>query len=221
MTRTPEPELMTDREQAAAYAAADLSEVNEPIAGWFQTRFSPLAPGARLLDIGCGTADITIRLVGAYPGITALGIDGSAAMLSFGQDLVDKAGLTSRVALEQRYFPDAALKSAGFDAVTATNLLHHISDPISFWRAASRCAKPGAPILVADLRRPPDADFAARLTEQYAWRAMPPLRRDLLNSLHAAYTAEEVRQQLREAGLPRLAVEEAGPLHLVVWGHGA
>jgi hypothetical protein len=50
---------------------------------------------------------------------------------------------------------------------------------------------------------------------------MPPLRRDLLNSLHAAYTAEEVRQQLREAGLPGLAVEEAGPLHLVVWGHGA
>ncbi len=84
-----------------------------------------------------------------------------------------------------------------------------------------RCAKPGAPILVADLRRPPDPDAAARLVEQYAWRAMPPLRRDFLNSLHAAYTAEEVRQQLREAGLPGFTVEEAGPLHLVVWGYGA
>lgn len=211
---------MTDQEQAAAYAAADLSEVNEPIAGWFQSRFSPLVPGARLLDIGCGTADLTIRLVCAYPGITALGIDGSEAMLSFGRDLVDKAGLTSRIILEQRYFPDAALESAGFDTVTANNLLHHLTDPIAFWRAARRCAKRGAPILVADLRRPPDADAAARLVEQYAWRAMPALRRDFRNSLHAAYTAEEVRQQLREAGLTGFTVEEAGALHLAAWGHG-
>jgi ubiquinone/menaquinone biosynthesis C-methylase UbiE len=221
MTRTPEPELMTDREQAAAYAAADFSEVNEPIAGWFQARFPRLAAGARLLDIGCGTADLAIRLVHAYPGITALGIDGSEAMLAFGRELVDKAGLASRIVLEPRYFPDAALEMGGFDAVTANSLLHHLSDTGAFWRAAWRCARPGAPVLVADLRRPPDGDAARRLVEQYAWRAMPPLRRDFLNSLYAAYTAEEVRGQLREAGLPGFTVAEAGALHLVAWGYGA
>jgi ubiquinone/menaquinone biosynthesis C-methylase UbiE len=221
MERTPERELMTDLDQAAAYAAANFAEVNAPIAGWFQSRFSPLGAGSRLLDIGCGTADITIRLVAAYPGITALGIDGSEAMLSFGRDLVRKAGLESRIALEHRYFPDPGLEETGFDAVTASNLLHHISDTASFWRAAQRCAKPGAPIMVADLRRPPDPEAAKRLVEQYAWRAMPPLRRDFLNSLHAAYSAEEVRQQLREAGVQGLTVEDAGSLHLVVWGHGA
>jgi len=221
MTRTLEPELMTDQEQAAAYAAADFTEVNQPIARWFQARFSPLEAGARLLDIGCGTADLTIRLVGAYLGITALGIDGSEVMLSFGRDLVEKAGLTSRIALKQQHFPDSALETGGFDGVTANNLLHHVSDPISFWRAVWPCAKPGAPILIADLRRPPDAEAAGRLVERYAWRAMPPLRRDFLNSLHAAYTAGEVRQQLHEAGLPGLTVEEAGPLHLVAWGCGA
>ena len=212
---------MTDQEQAAAYAAADFAEVNEPIAGWFQARFPPLAPGARLLDIGCGTADMTIRLVHAYPGITALGIDGSEAMLLSGRDLVNKAGLASRIVLEHRYFPDAALETAGFDAVTANSLLHHLSDTNLFWSATRRCAKPGAPILVADLRRPPDADAAARLVEQYAWRAMAPLRRDFFNSLHAAYTAEEVRRQLLDAGVPGFTVEETGPLHLVVWGYGA
>jgi ubiquinone/menaquinone biosynthesis C-methylase UbiE len=221
MTRTPEPELMTDQEQAAAYAAANFAEVNEPIASWFHARFPRLAAGTRLLDIGCGTADVTIRLVHAYPGITALGIDGSEAMLQFGRDLVTKAGLTSRIALERRYFPDAALDAAGFDAVTANNLLHHVSDATSFWRAARRCAKPGAPVMVADLRRPPDPAAAARLVEQYAWRAMPPLRRDFENSLHAAYTAGEVRQQLQEAGLPGMTVEEVGALHLVAWGYGA
>jgi cyclopropane fatty-acyl-phospholipid synthase-like methyltransferase len=218
MTRTPEPELMTDQEQAAAYAAANFAEVNEPVAGWFQARFPSLAPGARLLDIGCGTADMTIRLVHAYPGITALGIDGSEAMLLSGRDLVNKAGLASRIVLEHRYFPDAALEAAGFDAVIANSLLHHVSHTIAFWSAARRSVKPGAPIFVADLRRPPDPEAATRLVERYAWRAMPALRRDFLNSLHAAYTAGEVRQQLRDAGLAGFTVEETGPLHLMVWG---
>src|SRR3954453_7659112 len=110
MIRTPEPELMTDEEKAAAYAAANFAEINEPVANWFQAQFPPILPGSRLLDVGCGTADMTIRLITAYPGATALGIDGSAAMLSYGRDLVDKAGLTTRIELQPRYFPDPALE---------------------------------------------------------------------------------------------------------------
>jgi cyclopropane fatty-acyl-phospholipid synthase-like methyltransferase len=212
---------MTEDEQAFAYAAANFAEVNEPVAGWFQNHFSPLQPGTRLLDIGCGTADMTIRLVHAYPGISALGIDGSGIMLSFGQDLVKKAGLTSRIVLERRYFPDAELETPGFDAVTATNLLHHLSDPLAFWEASRRCAQPGAPIMIADLRRPSDEQMVQHLVERYAWRALPPLRRDFVNSLHAAYTVTEVRQQLDAVGLSDFTVEEAGPLHLVAWGYGA
>jgi ubiquinone/menaquinone biosynthesis C-methylase UbiE len=211
---------MTEGDQAYAYAAADFAEVNEPISGWFQSSFSPLQPGARLLDVGCGTADMTIRLVHAYPGITALGIDGSGEMLAFGQDLVEKAGLSSRIVLQRRYFPDAALETAAFDAVTATNLLHHLSDPLAFWEALRRCARRSAPIMIADLRRPSDEETIRGFVEQYAWRALPPLRRDFVNSLHAAYTVAEVRQQLCEVGFSDFTVEELGPLHLVAWGYG-
>jgi ubiquinone/menaquinone biosynthesis C-methylase UbiE len=221
MTRTPEPELMTDEDQASAYAAADLSEVNEPVANFFRGRFPALAEGARLLDIGCGTADLTIRLVRSYPGIMGLGVDGSEAMLASGRDLVERAGLQSRIRLERRMFPDAALDAGGFGAVTANSLLHHLSDTSAFWPAAQRCALPGAPVLVADLRRPPDAAAVEALVERYAWRALPLLRRDFRNSLHAGYTVEEVRGQLRESGVRGFTVEESGPLHLVVWGYGA
>jgi ubiquinone/menaquinone biosynthesis C-methylase UbiE len=220
MTRTPEPELMTGQEQAAAYAAANFAEVNGPVAEWFQRHFPQLDAGARLLDIGCGTADLTIRLVQAYAGSTALGIDGSEAMLAAGRDLVNTAGLAARIVLEQRYFPDAVLEQGGFDAVTANSLLHHLSDPLAFWSAARRCAKPGAPLLVADLRRPADENAVERLVEQYAWRALPALKQDFRNSLRAAYTAGEIAQQLREARQEDLTVEEVGPLHLIAWGYG-
>jgi ubiquinone/menaquinone biosynthesis C-methylase UbiE len=173
------------------------------------------------LDVGCGTADLTIRLMNAYPGCTALGVDGSVVMLASGRALVRTAGLETCIHLEQRYFPDAALASGGFDAVTANSLLHHLSDPAAFWRAARGCAKPGAPLLVADLRPPDDSQTVERLVDQYAWRAKSALKRDFWNSLHAAYTVEEVRRQLQAAGQADLTVEEMGPLHLVVWGYGA
>lgn len=212
---------MTELEQATAYAAADFAAINQPVADWFSSHFAPLEPGARLLDIGCGTADLTIRLMHLYAGSTALGIDGSETMLSFGRELVDKAGLTARIDLQCRYFPDAALQNGGFDAVTANNLLHHLSDPIAFWRAVRCSAKRAAPLLVADLRRPADTAAVERLVEEFASRALPALKRDFRNSLHAAYTAEEVRQQLEEAGQRDLTVEEVGPLHLIARGHGA
>lgn len=68
MTRTPESELMADQEPVAAYAAADFSEVNQPIASLFHARLPFLVSGARLLDIGCGTADLIIRLLPVWRG---------------------------------------------------------------------------------------------------------------------------------------------------------
>ena len=128
MERTPEPELMNEQDQAAAYAAADWSESHGKIPGYFRERFSHFTNG-HLLDLGCGTADVTIRFVKAYPGVTALGVDGSEAMLAFGQRYVREAGLESRISLEQRYLPSPSLERRTFDAVIANSLLHHFADP--------------------------------------------------------------------------------------------
>jgi len=100
---------MNEQDQAAAYAAADWSESHGKIPGYFRERFSHFANG-HLLDLGCGTADVTIRFVKAYPGVTALGVDGSEAMLAFGQRYVREAGLESRISLEQRYLPAPSLE---------------------------------------------------------------------------------------------------------------
>src|SRR5437763_2760316 len=115
MQRTPEPELMDDREQAAAYAAADWTESHGKIPGYFRQRFPEFA-GGRVIDLGCGTADVTIRFARAFPETTILGVDGSEAMLSFGRVCVRKAGLDSRIALEKRYLPDPSIESRNFDA---------------------------------------------------------------------------------------------------------
>ena len=119
MLRIPEPEeLMLDAGQAHAYGTADLSRFNGGLIEGFRQRF-PGFQGGRILDLGCGTGDIAIRLAQAYPEAQVVGIDGSPAMLEFGCAQVASRGLESRVELRQGYLPDAALAEEKFDAVVA------------------------------------------------------------------------------------------------------
>jgi SAM-dependent methyltransferase len=159
-----------------------------------------------------------VRFVQAFPGVTALGVDGSNAMLEFGRNRVRGERLESRIRLENHYLPDPSLEAQSFDAVISNSLLHHFLDPVAFWRTAAKCAKPGGSILIVDLLRPPDPESADRLVNQHAKNAPPVLRRDFLASLHSAYTLDEVRQQLIAAGLPEFRVEQVDEIHFVGWG---
>lgn len=217
MQRTPEPELMDEQEQAAAYAAADWSESHGKIPGYFRERFPEFA-GGRLLDLGCGTADVTIRFVKAYQGVTAVGVDGSEEMLAFGRRHVREAGLETRISFEKRHIPDASLETGAFDAALSNSLLHHLADPLTLWRTAAFAVKPGAPVIVIDLLRPKDHETAVQFVSQHAAGAPLILQRDFIASLHAAYTMIEVRQQLLAAGLTQFQVEQVDDIHFVAWG---
>jgi cyclopropane fatty-acyl-phospholipid synthase-like methyltransferase len=217
MQRIPEPELMDEQDQAAAYAAADWSEAHDKVPAHFRQRFPEFAAG-RVIDLGCGTADVTIRFARAYPDVTILGVDGSETMLSFGRRAVRDAGLGSRITLEKRHLPDPGIETRTFDALISNSLLHHFADPVVFWCTAAQSVKPGAPVLLVDLVRPADHETAVQLVKEHAQGAPPVLERDFTASLHAAYTVDEVRQQLMEAGLPHFNVEQVDILHLVAWG---
>ncbi len=217
MERTPEPELMDEQEQAAAYAAADWSESHGKISRYFRERFGDLKSG-RVLDLGCGTADVTVRFAKAFPGIHVVGVDGSEAMLGFGRQLVRDAQLESRITLENRYLPDPSFEVRQFDAVICNSLLHHFADPVALWRTAVLYAKPAAPVMIIDLIRPPDAETAVRLVSEHAKDALPILKRDFTASLHAAYSPDEVRSQLTSAGLGGFKIDTVDVLHFVAWG---
>lgn len=219
MKRTPEPELMDEQEQAEAYASADFSEAHGKIPRYFHERFPHFTKG-RVVDLGCGPADVTIRFMRAFSETTALGVDASEWMLNFGRRAVRAAGLESRVVLEKRHLPDRELETRAFDAVISNSLLHHIADPDALWRTAVLCAKPEAPVLIVDLLRPQDEATVVRLVNEHASDAPPVLRRDFMASLHAAYTVDEVRGQLRNARLDGFQVEQTDELHLVAWGVG-
>jgi ubiquinone/menaquinone biosynthesis C-methylase UbiE len=217
MPRVPEPELMITEEQAYAYSWADFTALNPVMVARFRERFPEFGAGV-MIDLGCGTADMTIRFAQAYSGLRVVGVDGSAVMLAYAERAIARAGVEERTELWECSLPDPTLERGEFDAVIANNLLHHVADPAAFWGAAARAGKPGAPVMVMDLRRPLNDAAADELVMRYARRALPALKEDFLNSLRAAYTAAEVEEQLRVAGLRGFQVEEIGDCQLMAWG---
>ena len=81
MKRLVEPELMDTEEGAQAYAAADFESAHAMYPRLFAEKFPRRAPRARVLDLGCGPCDVTMRFAKANPGYTIHAVDGSAAML--------------------------------------------------------------------------------------------------------------------------------------------
>ena len=109
MNRVLEPELMTDPDQAQAYAAADFATVNQGFVDRFRASFPDFARG-HLVDLGCGPADIPIRFCRALPGVTVTAVDGSEAMLAPGRAAVAAARLEARIRLVCARLPEQDLE---------------------------------------------------------------------------------------------------------------
>ncbi|MDP8255660.1 MAG: class I SAM-dependent methyltransferase [Candidatus Alcyoniella australis] len=216
MDRIPEDEIMDDWEQARAYAQADFSDANSLFVELLIDKF-PLFQNGRVVDLGCGPADVLIRLCAALPAVRALGVDGSQAMIELAQRAVAKAELQDRIELICADALGLSELHGKLDAVLSNSLLHHLPDPIAFWRQCSNLARPQAPLLVMDLIRPQSPDAARQIVERCAAHDPEILQRDFYNSLLAAYTIDEVRGQLADAGLEHVEVAKVSDRHLAAW----
>ena len=218
MERIPEPELMLDREQARAYAAADFAEPHERFVSLLRERLPGLPDAGVALDLGCGPGDPTLRVASALPGWQVHGVDGSPTMLALAREAAASAGLASRVSFIEARLPESPLPRAGYDLVFSNSLLHHLPDPRVLWECARRFAARGAPVFVMDLLRPVSVEAARALVGRHAAGEPELLRRDFFQSLCAAYRPDEVRAQLARAGLGALALAVVSDRHWIAWG---
>ncbi len=115
----------------------------------------PLAPGERLLEMGCGTARNLIHIARRHPEVVLYGIDVSDEMLKTAADKVAVAGLADRISLAQG---DATAFDAatifGLDAPLDRIVFSYSLSMIDAWpealEEALRNLKPGGSIHVVD-----------------------------------------------------------------------
>lgn len=100
-----------------------------------------VSPGARVLDIGCGSGQLLAYL--AAEGFVASGADPASRMVELAREHAPGADVRLG-GFEALPFPEGA-----FDAVIAVNSLQFSHDPIAALRGASRLLAPGGAIGIA------------------------------------------------------------------------
>lgn len=214
--RVAEPEYMDGPDEVAAYDEADFTEVNRE----FARRIIAIAGRhGRAVDLGTGPACIPLELGALAHGWRIVAVDASHRMLRRARQHLCAAGLAKRVDLVHCDVARFHKRQPGrFDLAISNSLLHHVRDPIGFWRDTARLLRPGGTLVVQDLLRPGSVADVKRLVKRHAADASPLLRELFQRSLLAAYTPPEVEEQLRLAGVRGPRVTPASDRHLLVAG---
>lgn len=113
----------------------------------FVMREAALRPGARVLDVGCGTGTL-LRALADRKGIVGTGIDISANMLS----------VARRKCPEMAFYESRCeampFEGGSFDALTVCMAYHHFADQAAFRMEAARVLAPGGLLIIADGKLP-------------------------------------------------------------------
>ncbi len=215
MERVPEPEIMDDDEQALAYVRADFSSSNQLFVDRLTAEYASYI--GHVLDLGCGPADVPIRIAQKKPSARITAVDASAVMVRLAKQAVISAGVQDRITVVQGRLPGLTLDDDDFDAIISKDLLHHLPDPAAFWQELRRLAKKTTAVCVMDLFRPRSVEEAKAIVESVSGDEPEILKRDFYNSLLAAFTLDEVAAQLGDLGM-RLDVEKVSERHFLATG---
>lgn len=109
-----------------------------------------LAPGQRVLDVGCGTGTLTVWAKQREPGIDIAGIDGDPAVLRRAERKAAGAGL--QIDFREALADDLPFEDASFDRVLTSLVFHHLPRDVKERSAAeiARVLRPGGELHVAD-----------------------------------------------------------------------
>jgi S-adenosylmethionine-diacylgycerolhomoserine-N-methlytransferase len=103
-------------------------------------RLAP-APGARIVEIGCGTARNLIRLARRYPDAKLFGLDASEAMLETAAIAIGRTGLSDRIKLAQGYAEALSPAMFGETAPFDNTLFSYSLSMIPEWKQALNAAR--------------------------------------------------------------------------------
>ena len=109
----------------------------------FVTTTATLAPGATILEIGCGTGQLTERL--ANSGFRLTAIDIGPSMVAAARQRLAKAGEAqgqAQVSFQVTSFEDLAAPDESFDLVISSAAFHWIDPEVAFGKSA-RLLRPG------------------------------------------------------------------------------
>ncbi len=211
MQRVLEPEVMDTLAEAVDYDAMDFTEVNTAFALQAVELGSPFA--SVVLDAGTGTARIPIIICQMRSQWQVTGIDLAENMLQLGKKNIKEAGLEKQIKLEIVDSKQLPYADRYFDMVMSNSLVHHLPDPLPFFLELKRVLKPNGAIFVRDLIRPVDEATMNEIVDRIGIEYDEHQKMLFRDSLHAAFTLDEVEVLIEKSGLEGIKVYQSSDLH--------
>lgn len=192
---------MADADEVEAYASAAAQAYLDALDNTLVEQVISHGPWSGwLLDIGTGPGGIPLKIACRSPNLCVVGIDRSLNMIRVARQAAAEQKLDARAYFfvgdaKQLCFPEAS-----FDLVLANSLLHHLTDPVAAFDEITRVVKPGGLVLMRDLRRPSRLTFLFHV-RWYGRYYSGMMKKLYVDSVRAAYTAEELSDLLRRSAL--------------------
>ncbi len=187
--------------------------------GWLQEKVDNVVDDAGItsghaLEIGCGPGYLGLEwLTQVGAGATLVGVDIAASMVERARTNAEAYGLAARATYEIGNVLALPEADATFDHVFSTSSFHEWLEPVTGLREIIRVLRPGGRFCVTDLRRDLDRTTLQFMKANIAADMRPGFR----TSVKSAYTTDEARGLLLDAGLPDARVVEV-PMGLVITG---
>ena len=116
-----------------------------------------LQPGDDVLDLGCGTATLTIMLKKSCPGARVVGLDGDPKVLTIAREKIAAAGVDVELREGMAFAPP--FTPGSFDRVVSSLVFHHLTSENKRRTLAKlrEVLRPGGELHVADWGKPHNA----------------------------------------------------------------
>ena len=161
-----------------------------------------VAPGQAVVDVGCGTGNLSFAVLAAQPDARVTGLDPDGAALRRAARKARRRGVS--LTLVQGYADRIPAEDASLDHVVSSLALHHVDDDgrVAFAHDALRALRSGGKITVVDFGGPAQGPEGVEHTAHgdgpgHALRHLPGL-------LRSRVTKNRVVARNLDVGIPAL-----------------
>ncbi|MBW4449029.1 MAG: class I SAM-dependent methyltransferase [Spirirestis rafaelensis WJT71-NPBG6] len=211
MERILEPEVMDSLTEAIEYDAMDFTEVNMD----FALKAIALGPPEQgiVLDAGTGPGRIPVIISQMRSQWQIIAIDAAQSMLEVAAQHVQQANLQSSISLELVDAKSLPYEDGHFDMIISNSLVHHLPDPLRFFKELKRVLKSNGGIFIRDLFRPANAEIMNALVDSIGEEYDEYQKKLFRDSLNAALTLDEVNQLISQVDLQQVKVYQSSDRH--------